>query len=174
MRVTYSFVSLFSLLLFAGCVRTSVMPFFGRHISNNHISGSRMRRSWSAENRYGRRSYCDNSEWFRKFDHFGCTSAGQCWVIGYTPVTATTYNNGYTSNTTVYGGAPIIAGTHDQAIVVRMFHAADPDAGNAIQARSLLGPDWAQRVAKVFLILALELTTFQTAGDLSIYAAVAR
>jgi hypothetical protein len=55
-----------------------------------------------------------------------------------------------------------------------MFRAADPDAGNAIQARSLLGPDWAQRVAKVFLILALELTTFQTAGDLSIYAAVAR
>jgi hypothetical protein len=27
MRVTYSFVSFLSLLLFAGCVRTSVMPF---------------------------------------------------------------------------------------------------------------------------------------------------
>lgn len=83
-------------------------------------------------------------------------------VIGYTPVIAHTYGTAtaygspgiataYGSSTTTYsGGVPLIAGTHDQAIIVRMFHASDPDAGNAIPARNVLGPNWKNIVAKGF------------------------
>jgi hypothetical protein len=79
-------------------------------------------------------------------------------VVGYTPVTAytsgsaTAYGNtAYGQSTTTYsGGAPIIAGTHDQEIVVQMFHANDPGAQNAISAVATLGPNWQKIVNKGF------------------------
>jgi hypothetical protein len=80
----------------------------------------------------------------------GAQAQDNVGVIGYTPLTATTYSNGYSSNTTVYGGQPIIAGSHDQAIVVHMFRAGDPNSAESISARNFLGPDWEQRVAKGF------------------------
>jgi len=83
-------------------------------------------------------------------------------VVGYTPVTANTYGTAtaygspgfataYGSSTTTYsGGQPIIAGTHDQEIVVQMFHANDPGAQNAIPARNVLGPNWQKIAANGF------------------------
>lgn len=83
-------------------------------------------------------------------------------VIGYTPMTADTYSSAtaygspgmataYGSSTTTYsGGLPIIAGSHDQQVVVRMFHAGDPSAVNAIPARAVLGPNWQDAVTKGF------------------------
>jgi hypothetical protein len=83
-------------------------------------------------------------------------------IIGYTPVTANTYGSAtaygsdntataYGSSTTTYsGGQPIIAGTHDQTIVVQMYRANDTGAQNAISARDVLGPDWQKIVNKGF------------------------
>ena len=79
-------------------------------------------------------------------------------VVGYTPVTANTtgyttgsiYGNTYsgytTGQTTVSGGAPIVGGSHNQALVVKMFKHDDPAGTNAIDARSSLGPDWQKTV----------------------------
>lgn len=39
-------------------------------------------------------------------------------------------------------GLPIFAGSHDQSLVVKMFHASDPQSANALDAKTLLGPDW--------------------------------
>jgi hypothetical protein len=79
-------------------------------------------------------------------------------VVGYTPVmaqttgyaTATGYGNtatAYGSATTTYsGGQPIIAGSHRQGLVVKMFRDNDPAGKNALSARAELGPKWAELV----------------------------
>ena len=79
-------------------------------------------------------------------------------LVGYTPVVAQTtgsatvagYGNIATVNgqstTQVYGGQPIIAGTHDQGLIVKMYKDGDPAGANAIPARTQLGPDWQQAV----------------------------
>jgi hypothetical protein len=79
-------------------------------------------------------------------------------VVGYTPVVAQTSGTGTVnqfgntasidshSTTTYSGGAPIVGGTHDQALVVKMFKEEDPAGGNSISARLTLGPDWKKAV----------------------------
>lgn len=79
-------------------------------------------------------------------------------VVGYTPVTAHTtgsatatgyggYASAYGSSTTTYsGGQPIISGSHDQGLVVKMFKEGDPAAAKALSARHTLGPKWQEAV----------------------------
>lgn len=79
-------------------------------------------------------------------------------VVGYTPVQANTITTGSahvygntvygnsSSNTVVSGGQPIMGGTHNQGLVVKMFKSTDPAAANAIDARAALGPDWKKYV----------------------------
>jgi hypothetical protein len=81
-------------------------------------------------------------------------------VVGYTPVvanttgsvTATGFGNSATafgnSTTTYSGGQPIVAGTHDQAFVVKMFKEGDSAGANAVSARETLGPKWQDAVAQ--------------------------
>jgi hypothetical protein len=47
----------------------------------------------------------------------------------------------------VTGGDSFIMSRHEQQIVVRMFHASDAAAAQAVSARAVLGPDWAARIA---------------------------
>lgn len=75
-------------------------------------------------------------------------------VIAHTPVVAntTSYGTGRIngdrvtingeSSTTVTGGDPILMGSHNQALVVKMFKASDPAGANAVDARSSLGSEW--------------------------------
>jgi L-serine deaminase len=85
-------------------------------------------------------------------------------VVGYTPVTASTtgsataygnrnYATAYGHSTTTYsGGQPIIAGSHNQGLVVKMFKAGDPAAEtNALDARAELGPEWQKKVSSNLL-----------------------
>lgn len=79
-------------------------------------------------------------------------------VIGHTPVVANTtgsatahrYGNTATaygqSRTTYSGGAPIVGGTHNQGLVVKMFKDGDPKGSQAVPARTTLGPKWAEMV----------------------------
>ena len=76
-------------------------------------------------------------------------------VVGYTPVIAQTNGsayatgNGYYSGqatTTYSGGHPIVAGTHNQALIVKMFKDGDPAGTNAVPARQQLGPDWKKAI----------------------------
>jgi hypothetical protein len=50
------------------------------------------------------------------------------------------------ATTTYSGGYPIVAGTHDQGLVVKMFKDDDPRGGNAISARGMLGPKWQEAI----------------------------
>jgi len=97
----------------------------------------------------------------RGYDRFIVLGGGyqnNVGVIGTTPLVSNStasfnayqYGNsiqGHGSATTyTYGGQPIIAGSHDQALVVRMFHESDAAAVNAVDARSILGADWQKAV----------------------------
>lgn len=76
--------------------------------------------------------------------------------VGATPVFANTSasgnvvgNNLYVnSSTSVYGGMPIYGGSHDRNITIVMFHNGDEQGGNAIDAKSVLGPDWQKKIAR--------------------------
>lgn len=54
-------------------------------------------------------------------------------------------NYGY-ATTTYVPGPPIAVGRHNQALAIYMLKADDPRASRAIDARSVLGPDWAKLV----------------------------
>lgn len=82
-------------------------------------------------------------------------------VVGTTPYVANTYGSGtvyggygntatYSGHSTTYvsGGSPIIAGSHDQALTVKMFRKGDPAGGKAIDARQILGPKWQKAMAE--------------------------
>lgn len=58
----------------------------------------------------------------------------------FNPYTGT--YSGYTTST------PVTGGTHDADVVAVMFRSGDPGAANAIDARTALGPDWREIVAK--------------------------
>jgi hypothetical protein len=79
-------------------------------------------------------------------------------VVGTTPITANTYSNGtingygntatYSgqSHTTFGGGYPIVAGHHEQSLMIRMFRAGDPGSERAVDAKRILGPDWEEQL----------------------------
>jgi hypothetical protein len=79
------------------------------------------------------------------FDNFivlGSQSQNNVGVIGHTSTTAyTTYGNGY-ATTHVQGGYPIVTGSHDHGLIVKMFRDGDPLGANAISAKATLGPKW--------------------------------
>jgi hypothetical protein len=52
------------------------------------------------------------------------------------------------SSTYVSGGQPIIGGTHNQGLAVRLFRTGEPGSENAIDARNILGPEWQEIMAK--------------------------
>ena len=58
----------------------------------------------------------------------------------------TTYGNGF-AKTQIQGGQPIVAGSHDHGLIVKMFKDGDPSGVNAIPARATLGPKWNEMVA---------------------------
>jgi hypothetical protein len=97
----------------------------------------------------------------RGFDRFlvlGSDAQNNVRVVGTTPVTATTniYATGNTfgnatdiqgtATTSYSGGQPIIAGSHDQFLIVKMFRETDAGAQNAISARTELGEKWPEIV----------------------------
>ena len=79
-------------------------------------------------------------------------------VVGTTPVvasstgsaTATSFGNQVyatgQSRTVFQGGDPIVMGSHNQGLMVRMFKDGDPSGANALSARAELGPDGAGAV----------------------------
>lgn len=95
---------------------------------------------------------------FDKFLILDSASQNNVGVIGYTPVQANTtgyttgsihggYLNANHSATTTYsGGQPIIGGTHDQGLIVKMFKDGDPAGAQAISARAQLGAKWQDAV----------------------------
>ncbi|MCP4286250.1 MAG: hypothetical protein GY792_17685 [Gammaproteobacteria bacterium] len=98
----------------------------------------------------------------RGYDRFVVVNAAansSVRVVGHTPVHSTTtgsatiYGNTAfgTANTTTYGGTPIYGGAHNQGLIVKMFKSDDPASANALDARTILGPEWEKTVKETTL-----------------------
>lgn len=97
---------------------------------------------------------------YDKYVILGAQAQNNVGVVGYTPRVANTYSTGTlntygntgtysgSSNTYYSGGQPIIAGSHDQQLAVRMFRTGDPGAERAVDARQVLGPEWQTVLSK--------------------------
>ena len=76
-------------------------------------------------------------------------------VIQRAPTSSTTYssahsfgNTAYGSSSTVYsGGFTAVRGRHNAQISVFMFNSGDAGYENALDAQTMLGPDWKKKVA---------------------------
>jgi len=158
LRVTFAVSVSITALALGGCTRTSVMPVASNVFEITTSAGlvcgasgaqavaSRDAAIATLQNGYDSYIILDGQS--------------QESVVGYTPVTANTYGTAtafgspgmataYGSSTTTYsGGAPIVR--HNQSLVVRMFHANDPGADDALQARNVLGPNWQKIAASGF------------------------
>ena len=150
--------SIILLLALAGCAKSSAIP-----LSNDTIQlttgAAPVCGQVGAQAVAGKQAAIETIR--RGYDRFAI-SGGQytndVQVIGYTPVQANTVTTGSVhaygnsaygsarSNTMVTGGEPIIGGTHNQGLIVKMFKADDPAGSNAVDARASLGPDWAKYV----------------------------
>ena len=141
-----------------GCARSSVIPVAGDTIQITS-SAAPVCGAVGAQSVAVRRASIETIN--RGFDRFIITGAGaqsNVQVIGHTPVTAHTTGGATatrfgntahvsgSSHTTYSGGMPIIAGTHDQALMVKMFRDGDPAGSNAVSARDTLGPQWPELV----------------------------
>lgn len=65
--------------------------------------------------------------------------------------TANVVGNSVYARTTYTPGMPMMVGTHDQQFGIRMFKEGEPGANEAIDARSTLGPKWAQEMKRTTL-----------------------
>ena len=82
-------------------------------------------------------------------------------VVGHSPIYANTYGSGSvtaygnsatyngTSTTTYSGGIPIVAGHHNQNLIVKMFKNGDAGSDRAVDARRVLGPEWKKEIIKI-------------------------
>ena len=138
----------------SACARSAILPLSADTIQIT-TSAAPVCGATSAQNVALRRAAIETiSRGFDKFVILAADAKNNVGIVGYTPVIGTTtgsatinsYGNIATfqgSATTTYsGGYPIVAGTHDQALVVKMFRDDDPLGSNAISARSTLGPNW--------------------------------
>ena len=130
----------------------------GGYVSARHL-GSPVCGRAGAQNVAARRAAIETiNRGYDKFLILGAAAENNVRVVGHTPVqahtvgtaTATGYGNMVTasgqSTTTYTGGNPIVGGSHDQGLVVKMFKDADPKGANAISARATLGPKWQEAI----------------------------
>jgi hypothetical protein len=139
----------------AGCARTSTIPLAADTVAITS-SAAPICGAAGAQSVAAKQAAVETI--MRGYDRFvfvGGRYANNVGVVGYTPVIANTtghaYSTGYgtaygQSTTTYSGGNPIIAGTHDQGLIVKMFREGDPAGANAVPARASLGPKWKEAV----------------------------
>ena len=144
------------LVALAGCARSATIPLSADTVQIT-TSAAPMCGVTGAQSVALRRAAIETIN--RGYDSFlilGGQYQNNVRVAGHTPVVASTtgtasvYGNvAYgQATTTYYGGQPIIAGSHDQGLIVKMFKEGDPAGANAISARQQLGPEWKKVVTE--------------------------
>jgi hypothetical protein len=148
------------LLLLTGCARTTTIPIANDVVQINTSAAPICGGNGARKVAVQMASIETINRGFDKFIVVGGGHQNNTGVVGYTPqqsyttgsVQGNLYGNSYSafgnSQTTTYGGQPIIAGSHDQALTIKMFRNNDPAGANAISARQQLGPEWQNIVQK--------------------------
>jgi hypothetical protein len=131
----------------AACASSSVMDVASDTIVISTAAAPACGQRGAQEVAVKRAAYETLKRGYDKYIILDAEAESNVGVVGYTPLVANTqsygsintYGNSGTyagsSNTYVTGGQPIIAGTHDQKLAVRMFRSGDPEAARAVDAR---------------------------------------
>ncbi len=142
---------LIGLLALGGCVHASVMQLDATTVEITVSGAPVCGDTGTQQAAYQDAAIATLRAGFDMFIVVGEGGADQTAFVGTTPVYADTYGssfgNSYSSSTTITGGTPIFLTRHKQKIVIKMFRASDPMAAQAISARSVLGPNWVDKVA---------------------------
>lgn len=151
MKPAYVFVGA---VMLAACARSATLPLSADIVQITTSAAPACGQSGAQSVALRRAAIETINRGYDKFLIVGDQYANNVRIIGRTPVQAYTYGTatavGYgnmatahgSSQTYYTGGFPIIGGTHNQGIVVRMFRADDAAGARAISARDQLGPEW--------------------------------
>ena len=139
--------SLLGCLALAGCVHTSVMQL-DANTAEITVSGAPVCGDTGTQ----QVAYHDAALATLRagFDGFIILGSGEGADLAYVASTPTVANTTYApsgSTTVVSGGGAIPLFRHKDQIVIRMFRSSDPAYQQAIPARSVLGSDWATKLA---------------------------
>lgn len=138
----------------SGCVHTSVVPLAADTIEVTTSAAPACGATGAQNVAFHRAAVETLRAGYDRFIILGGNTQNSVGIIGYSPTVTNTYGsatayggpgyaNVYGQSTSVTsGGSPIIAGSHDESIVVKMFHEGDPASENAVSARAYLGPNW--------------------------------
>ena len=144
----------------AGCAQSSVMELDSNTIQITTEAAPVCGQGGAQEVAAKRAAYETLRRGYDKYVILGGDYQNNVGVVGHTPITANTYGSGninaygntatYSgqSSTYVSGGQPIIGGSHNQGLAVRLFRTGEPGSENAIDARNVLGPEWQKIMAK--------------------------
>jgi hypothetical protein len=147
-------------LMLAGCASASVMDLDSNTVQVSAGAAPACGAAGAQQYAVKTAAYQTLKRGYDKYIIVGAQGTARDRLAGFTPMQANSYGNGtYTSygntgyyngytNTTITGGQPIVLTEHGQDLVVKMFHANDPVAANAIDAKSALGPKWQEILAK--------------------------
>lgn len=159
-RVRRAAMLMAGLVLVTGCASSSVMDVASDTFVVNTAAAPVCGQRGAQDVAVKRAAYETLRRGYDKYVILGAQSDSNVGVVGYTPLVANTYSSGTiktygnsgtysgSSNTYVTGGQPIIAGTHDQKLAVKMFRTGDPGAERAVDARQVLGPEWQKVLTK--------------------------
>jgi hypothetical protein len=147
-----------STILASGCAQTSTLPLTADTVQITTSAAAVCGRTGAQSVAVRRAAFETLQRGFERFVIQDQDYENNVRVVGHTPVQAHTYSTATvtgrgnfarahsTSNTYVTGGQPIIAGSHDQGLIVKMFREGDPAGTNAVSAKETLGPDWKKQL----------------------------
>lgn len=140
----------------AGCVSSSVTPISQNQFMLNTSAAPICGNTGAAEVASRMAAVETLRQGYDRYVIQGAQSQNNVRVINrpptaaYTTGTFTGYGNTVygTAQTNYYGGGPMVTGTRDNQLVVLMLRPGDAGYNNALDARSVLGPDWQELVEK--------------------------
>lgn len=147
-------------LMLGACASSSVLDVDSNTIMVSTSAAPACGKQGAQEVAMKRAAYETLRRGYDRYVILGAQAQNNVGVVGHTPLVANTYSSGTinsygnmgtysgTSNTYVTGGQPIIGGSHDQDLAVRMYRTTDPGADRAVDARQVLGPEWQKIVSK--------------------------
>jgi hypothetical protein len=125
-----------------GCTTTSVIPMSQDMVQINTSAAPACGSTGAQEVAVRQAAKETLRRGYDRFIILGGQYGNNIGVVGYTPTIVQSAG----ATTTVSGGYPIIAGRHNQALMVKMFRDGDPAAANALPARETLGSNWQELV----------------------------
>jgi hypothetical protein len=148
------------LTVLAGCASSSVMDVSSDTVIITTSADPSCGRTGAQDVASRRAAYETLRRGFDRYVILDSQAEDNTGVVGFEPVEIETRSKekvkssgddeeySEKSDFSISGGDPIIGGSHDQQLEVKMFRLSDPGAKKAVDARRVLGPDWRTIIAK--------------------------